>query len=371
MKRTTVAAKCPTSLERSSDKKSSTTLILAVCCFLASILSPAMYGQATGSFSGNILDKSGSAIPGATVKAISQETGLARDGQADNAGHYLIPLLPVGNYAVHVDATGFQSAESRDLRLQIDEARELDFSLVPATVVTTVAVTGDAVAIETANPSLGQVITSQQVSQLPLNGRDFVQLATLTAGATAETNPNSFFTAGSDSEVAARGSFSLSVGGSRPNATDWLLDGVDNNELTAGGVGVYSSIDDIQEFKVLTYTYSAEYGTRAGPTVLITTKSGGNDFHGSLFEFVRNTDLDAKADFDTTTPKFNLNQFGGSFGGPIRRNKTFFFVDAEQKDQREGITFTGLVPSLAMRTGDFSADAFGSPVSGLVIANPN
>ena len=197
----------------------------------------------------------------------------------------------------------FKAPSPKDLHLQVDEARELDFSLAPATVVTTVAVTGDAVAVETANPSLGQVITSQQVSQLPLNGRDFVQLATLTAGATAETNPNSFFTSGSDSEVAARGSFSLSVGGSRPNSTDWLLDGVDNNELTAGGIGIFSSIDDIQEFKVLTYTYSAEYGTRAGPTVLVTTKSGTNDLHGSLFEFVRNTDLDAKSYFATPTGK--------------------------------------------------------------------
>ena len=183
-------------------------------------------------------DKSGSAIPGATVIATSQATGLARDTKADASGHYLLPLLPVGIYTVHVDATGFQSAESKDLRLQVDEARELDFSLVPATVVTTVAVSGEAVAVESANPSLGQVITSQEVSQLPLNGRDFVQLATLTAGATAETNPNSFFTSAASSEVAARGPFSLSVGGSRPNSTDWLLDGVDNNELTAGGIGI-------------------------------------------------------------------------------------------------------------------------------------
>ena len=204
-----------------------------------------------------------------------------------------------------------------------------------------------------------------------MNGRDFVQLATLTAGATAETNPNSFFTPGSDSEVAARGSFSLSVGGSRPNSTDWLLDGVDNNELTAGGIGIFSSIDDIQEFKVLTYTYSAEYGTRAGPTVLVTTKSGTNDWHGSLFEFVRNTDLDAKSYFSTTTPKFNLNQFGGAVGGPIRRNKTFFFVDSEQKYQRRGTPFTGLVPSLAMRSGDFTNDPFGNAISGLGIVNPN
>ena len=187
----------------------------------------------------------------------------------------------------------------------------------------------------------------------------------------AETNPNSFFTSAASSEVAARGPLSLSVGGSRPNSTDWLLDGVDNNELTAGGIGIYSSIDDIQEFKVLTYTYSAEYGTRAGPTVLVTTKGGSNNFHGTLFEFVRNTDLDAKSYFANSIEKFNLNQFGGGIGGPIRKNKTFFFVDGEQKYQLHEIPFTGLVPSLAMRTGDFSSDPFGTPVSGLVIVNPN
>ncbi len=338
---------------------------------MASAMSPALYAQARGSFSGNIVDKSGSVVPGASVTVTAQSTGQVRVVKSDAAGHYDVPLLAVGSYNIRVDASGFQSTETKDLQLQVDEARELDFTLPPATVTTTVTVSGAAVAVETANPSLGQVITSQEVAQLPLNGRDFVQLATLTAGATAETNPNSFFTSGSDSEVAARGSYSLSVGGSRPNSTDWLLDGVDNNELTAGGIGIFSSIDDIQEFKVLTYTYSAEFGTRAGPTVLVSTKSGTNNFHGSLFEFVRNTDLDAKADFDTTTPKFNLNQFGGSIGGPFLRNKLFFFVDGEQKYQREGITFTGLVPSLAMRTGDFSADPFGNPVSGLVIANPN
>ena len=351
-------------------------LPIAAVFALALAFSPALHAQARGSFSGNIVDKSGSAVPGASLTVTSQTTGQVRAVKTDPTGHYDVPLLPVGTYNVRVDASGFQSTETKDLQLQVDEARELDFTLTPATVVTTVNVSGSAVAVETANPSLGQVITAHEVADLPLNGRDFVQLATLTAGATAETNPNSFFTSGSDSEVAARGSFSLSVGGSRPNSTDWLLDGVDNNELTAGGIGVFSSIDDIQEFKVLTYTYSAEFGTRAGPTVLVTTKSGTNDFHGSLFEFVRNTDLDAKGDFDVTTPKFNLNQFGGSFGGPLRRNKLFFFVDGEQKDQREGITFTGLIPSLAMRSGDFSADPFGNPVSAsgsfvAAIANPN
>jgi hypothetical protein len=334
------------------------------------------WGQATGSFSGTVTDKSGSVISGATVTTTSQGTGLSRASKTDDAGHFLIPLLPVGIYTLRVEFQGFRAAETKDLRLQVDEARELDFSLSPSSVATQVEVSADAVAVETANPSLGQVITAQQVAQLPLNGRDFVQLATLTPGATAESNPNSFFTQGADSEVAARGSFSLSVGGSRPNSTDWILDGVDNNELTAGGIGTFSSIDDIEEFKVLTYNYSAQYGTRAGPTVLVTTKSGSNDFHGSLFEFLRNTSLDAKSFFATSTEKFNLNQYGGSIGGPIRKNKTFFFVDGEQKDQLHGIAFTGLVPSAAMHTSaaqpyaDFTNDAFGNPAFNIFQATP-
>jgi hypothetical protein len=377
MKSTQIAANCFKSVNFLARAGCFGTLLSLVVCVLLMTFAPAARGQENGSFSGNVDDKSGSAIPEANVAVTSQATGLERDTKTDSTGHYLVPLLPVGTYAVKVSAPGFQTAESKDLRLQVNEARELDFTLGPANVTESVTVSGEAVAVETTNPSLGQVITSQQVSQLPLNGRDFVQLATLTAGATAETNPGSFFNASPDSEVAARGSYSLSVGGSRPNSTDWLLDGVDNNELTAGGIGIFSSIDDIQEFKVLTYTYSAEYGTRAGPTVLVTTKSGTNNLHGSLYEFVRNTDFDARGDFDTSTPKFNLNQFGGSVGGPIRKNKTFFFVDGEQKYQREGITFTGLLPSTAMRGGDFSADPFGNTLSGIgssftpVIANPN
>ena len=371
MNRTNVAAECPVPVKSAAIFSFQRLLVLFTICVLWGLANPSLQGQATGSFAGTVQDRSGAAVPGADVTATSEGTGLARDVKTDGTGHYSIPLLPVGNYSVRVDAASFQSAVTNGLRLQVDEARELNFSLSVASQSSVVDVTDNPVAIETANPSLGQVITSQQVAQLPLNGRDFVQLATLTAGATAETNPNSFFTQGSDSEVAARGSFSLSVGGSRPNATDWLLDGVDNNELTAGGIGVFSSIDDIQEFKVLTYTYSAEYGTRAGPTVIVTTKSGTNALHGSLFEFVRNTAFDAKGDFDTTTPKFNLNQFGGSLGGPIKKDKTFFFVDGEQKYQRQGITFTGLIPSLAMRTGDFSADPYGNPQTGLVVANPN
>jgi len=329
---------------------------------LALLLSPVLYGQTTGSFSGNVLDQSGSSISGATVTATSQETGVARESKTDGAGHYLIPLLPVGIYTLHVEFAGFQTVEAKNVHLQVDEARGLDLTLALASVASLVEVLASAVAVETSNPSLGQVITAQQVTQLPLNGRDFVQLATLTPGTTQETNATSFFNGGANSEVSARGSFSLSVGGSRANSTDWLLDGNDNNELTAGGIAILSSIDSIQEFKVLTYNYSAEYGTRAGPTVLVTTKSGSNDFHGSLFEFLRNTSLDARSFFSVLPEKFNLNQFGGSIGGPIRKNKTFFYLDGEQKYQRLGVTFTGLVPTQAMRNGDFSADPFGNQI---------
>src|SRR6266478_4821150 len=342
---------------------SNKALLVVVFCLVVLSVSPLLYGQANGSISGTVSDKTGSVISGATVKILSQGTGISREAKTDDTGHYLVPLLPVAYYTVHVESQGFQSAEQKDVRLQVDEHRELDFTLVPASVSSTVEVSATEVAVQTTNPTLGQVITSEQVSQLPLNGRDFVQLATLTPGVTQETNPNSFFNGGPSSEVSARGTYSLSVGGSRAQSTDWLYDGVDNNELTAGGIGILPSIDAIQEFKVLTYNYSAEYGTRSGPTVLVTTKSGSNQFHGSLFEFFRNTSLDARSYFAASREKFNLNQYGGSLGGPIRKDKTFFFLDYQGRRQRKGVAFNGFVPTAAMRTGDFSSDLFGVPLA--------
>jgi Carboxypeptidase regulatory-like domain len=326
-----------------------------------------LYGQASGSFGGTVADKAGAVISSASVTVTSQATGLSRDAKSDDSGHYLIPLLPIGDYTIRVESQGFQTAAQKDIRLQIDEHREINFTLVPASVSSTVEVSATQVAVDATNPTLGQVITSEEVANLPLNGRNFVQLATLTPGTTASTSPVSFFNGAASSEASTRGSFSLSVGGSREQSTDWLLDGNDNNQIDEGGIAIFSSIDDIQEFKVLTYTYSAEYGERAGPTVLVTTKSGSNKFHGSLFEFFRNTVLDASTPFVNTTPKYNLNQFGGSFGGPIVKDKTFFFVDYQAKMQRRGIPFTGVVPSTAMTTPDangnfnYNLDPFGNP----------
>ncbi len=334
---------------------------LAFVYFIIFAAGQPLFGQATGSISGTVTDMTGAAVPGAKVTVTAPATGLSRSSKTNEAGEYIIPLLGVANYNIQVEQSGFQNAAAQDVRLQVDEHRELDFKLSPATVQSTVEVSATTVAVQTSDATLGQVITSQQVTDLPLNGRDFVQLATLMPGTAQETNPNSFFNGGPSSEASARGSFSLSVGGSRANTTDWLLDGNDNNELTSGAISILSSIDSIQEFKVLTYNYSAEWGTRGGPTVLVTTKSGSNQFHGSVFEFFRNTDLDARSFFAASTEKFNLNQFGFSLGGPVKKDKVFFFADFEQKDQRHGIPFTGLVPSVAQRTGDFSHDAFGQP----------
>jgi len=313
-----------------------------------------LLGQGTGSLLGNVEDKTGAALPGATVTATSQGTGISRNTDTDDTGHFLLPLLPIGTYTLRVSAQGFQTVEEKDIKLQVDESREVNFSLNPAAVQQTIEVSGTAVAVETTNPTLGQVITSQQVAQLPLNGRDFVQLATLTPGTTQETNPNSFSNGAASSEVAIRGSFSLSVGGSRPNSTDFLLDGIDNNELTSGGIAILPNIDALQEFKVLTYNYSAEYGTRGGPAVLLTTKSGTNQFHGNLFEFLRNTDLNARNFFAPTRGAFIQNQFGGSIGGPIKKNNLFFFGDYQGRQTRQGITFVGQVPTPKMLMGDFT-----------------
>src|SRR5260370_31868307 len=188
-------------------------VLVGVFCSFAFSVCPLLFGQATGSLSGPISDKAGAVVSGATVKATSRDTGLAREGKTDDSGHYLIPLLPVSYYTIRVEAQGFQTTEQKDIRLQVDEHREVDFALNPASVTTSGEVSATEVAVETANPTLGQVITSEQVAELPLNGRDFVQLATLTPGTTQETNPTSFFNAGPSSEASTRGTFSLSLDG--------------------------------------------------------------------------------------------------------------------------------------------------------------
>ncbi len=339
------------------------TVLLSALGLALCLLTSNIYAQATGTILGEVKDVSGSVVSGATVTIVEQNTGVSRPIKTDDSGRYTANLLPVGLYTIQVDLAGFQQGVQKDVRLEVQGTREVDFTLAPATVRQGVTVTATPVEVQSTTSALSQVIHSQQVADLPLNGRDFVQLALLTPGTTQGVQPSDFFGGGigSGSEVSIRGSYSLSVGGSRENRTDWLYDGVDNNELTAGGIAVLPSIDALQEFKVLTFDYSAQYGTRAGPTVILTSKSGTNQFHGTVFEFLRNTDLNARNFFSPTNPKYNQNQFGGSIGGPIIKDKTFFFFDYQNTLIRQGLPSVTQVPPLLERQGNFTESFPGAP----------
>jgi hypothetical protein len=330
--------------------------------FACSILLPGLAkAQATGSITGTVSDPVGSIVAGATVTITNVNTNESRVVMANNDGRFTANLLPIGNYKIQVTATSFQNAIRNGILLENQATPEINFTLQPGSVNSTISVEANSVAVETTDSSLSQVVHSQQVSDMPLNGRNFVELATLAPGTSAGNQPNDFFAGGGGSETSIRGSFSLSVGGSRENRTDWLYDGLDNNELTSGGIGIVPSIDALQEFNVLTYNYSVQYGTRAGPTVLLTSKSGTNRFHGTVFDFLRNTDLNASSYFSPVNPEYIRNQFGGSVGGPIRKDKTFFFFDYQGTRSIQGIPSLTQVPTMLERQGNFTESFPGFP----------
>jgi hypothetical protein len=322
-----------------------------------------VWAQATGHIAGTVIDTSGAAVPDAKVTLISQGTAIERTAQTDASGTYIIALVPVGFYTIRVEKPQFKTAETTDIKLQVDENREVDFTLSLGQTNEQVQVSANPVSVNTTDATVGQVITSEQVADLPLNGRDFVQLATLGPGTVSTTDKGSFFNGSASSEVSIRGGFSLSANGSRENQTDWRLDNVDNNEVSAGGIAILPSIDAIQEFKVVTSNYSAEYGYRSGPTVLLTTKWGTNQIHGTAYEFLRNTVLDAKDFFASDRGKFIQNQWGVSLGGPVKKDKIFYFFNYEEKRQREGLTFLAQVPTALERSGDFTESFPGFPAT--------
>lgn len=335
--------------------------VVAMLALLALI--PAFsFAQTTGTISGTVTDQTGAVIPKATVTLTQTATSTIRSVTTDASGHYVGSLLPLGPYQMSVSANGFQTTKKAGIDLEAEASLTVNFTMVPASASSTVTVQAAPVAIQTNNASLGQVIHGQQVADMPLNGRNFAELATLAPGVSAGNQPGDFFTQGSgSSEVSIRASFSLSVGGSRENRTEWLYDGVTNQELTAGALAIQPSLDALSQFKVLTSNYSVRYGEGAGPTVLLTTKSGTNSFHGNLFEFLRNTDLNSFAYFAPTRPKFNQNQFGGAIGGPIRKNKLFFFFDYQGTRLVEGIPSAAQVPTALERQGIFTESFPGAP----------
>src|SRR3954451_21493148 len=311
----------------------------------------------TGSIVGSITDTSGGVVSNANVTVTNANTGLAVKTTTDSSGNYAVTTLPVGSYTVAVEAPGFKRAVNTGITVNVQDRIGVNIALELGQVSETVEVTGAAPILQTDTSYLGQVVESQKIVDLPLNGRFFTRLAVLTAG-TLPTAP------GARDE--RTGGFSAN--GVRPYQNNYLLDGIDNNslsqDLTNESSFVYGpSPDAIEEFKVQTNSMSAEFGRSGGAVMNVVIKSGTNAFHGSAFEFLRNSRLDAKNFFDPPTgptPPFKQNQLGAAIGGPVTlpgyngKNRTFFFTDYQGTRIRTAHTFLATVAPLPWRTVNFS-----------------
>ncbi len=318
--------------------------VLTVLCFS----SVAVAQNYRSSLRGRIADPQGAAVAGAKLNLISQETNETRSATSDARGEYVFLLLRPGSYRLEVEQTGFGKFE-KAFELSVNQDLRLDVGLRVGTVqVDDNMIVSSVAPLKYENASLGAVIDNRQVTGLPLDGRNFLELSLLTPGA-APAPPGS---AGS-----VRGDFAFTINGSREDANNFLLDGVYNVDPKLNTFGVKPPVDAIREFEVLTSAYDASLGRSAGAQVNVVLKSGTNGFHGTAYEFLRNQALDARNYFaptDQPTPKYQRNQFGFSFGGPLIKDRTFFFGDYEGLRSREGITRLANVPTARERVGDFS-----------------
>src|SRR5579859_7757773 len=295
----------------------------AVLCLTIS-LAPISAQTTAGAIVGTVTDPSGAVIAGATITVTNMDTNISVKATTDQTGNYVVTPLNVGRYSVSVEAAGFKRSVRSDITLNVQDRLRVDATLEVGAVTDTVEVAAAAPMLETDTSYLGEVVDSQRIVDLPLNGRIFTRLAVLTAGTTPTVH-------GARDE----NSGGFSSNGVRPYQNNYLLDGVDNNSLSEDLVSQQSFVigpppDAIAEFKVQTNSMSAEFGRSGGAVLNVTIKSGTNQLHGTVYEFLRNSALDAKNFFDDPTlpiPEFRLNQFGGSVGGPIAKNRTFFFFD--------------------------------------------
>jgi hypothetical protein len=303
----------------------------------------------TASIVGTVLDSTQASIPGAEVKAVNLDTNYVYRATSDTSGQFSMSPVRIGRYRVEVTATGFKTAVSETITLDVQQRARVDLTLVPGSIQETVEVQATAPLLETDTAERGQVINNRTMSFLPLNGRNAVQLAQLTAGVT-------FSEPGARDETG----FGFSANGARSLQNNFLLDGIDNNSnlpdlLNEANYVVMPSVDALSEFKVQTDSYAAEFGRANGAVVNATIKSGTNQFHGVVYEFLRNDKLDARNFFDVTKPPYRQNQFGVTFGGPVRKDHLFFFGDYEGLRIRQGQTLTALIPTAAQLGGDFSS----------------
>jgi hypothetical protein len=301
------------------------------------------------SLTGKVTDPSGAAIPEAAVTATDVATGQSAKTMTDPTGSYNLPSLSPATYTLTVEKAGFKTSVQTGITLLVDQKATLNAQLEVGNVSTRVEVSGAAPLVETASASVGTVIGERDVVDLPLNVRRFGALATLVPGTTTDNGGFANNQFGSPFSEA-----SYTANGARSASNNSIIDGVDSRNMTFGGFSVSPPPDAVEEFKVQTNIYDAAFGKTAGSTINLVTKSGTNDFHGVLYEFVRNDIFDSTPVFQTSLPEYRRNQFGGSFGGPIKKNKLFFFVNYEELRQIQGGSSTTLVPTAAQLQGDFS-----------------
>ena len=287
---------------------------------------------------GTVQDQSAAPIAGANVTATNLRTGLSRSVVSDEDGDYIINLLPVGDYSIRVERSGFKIGERSPVVLLINGKARVDFVLQVGNVNEKVVVSSSQPVLDTDTSESGQVIESTRVTQLPLNGRQFIQLTLLTPGVVPEVK-------GTLSSPLGLSGFSVNANGARYEDNVFLLDGVVIRDEIYNRLTVSPSVDAIEEFKVHTSNYSAEFGGHGGAQVNISTRSGTNAYHGVVYEFLRNEVLDARNFFDLTKPHFRQNQFGAGLGAPIKRNSTFFFANYEGSRIFKGITITSALPT--------------------------
>jgi hypothetical protein len=327
-------------------------------CFLL-FLASAAWGAVAGSISGTVKDPSGRVIPHATVTARELNTGISHQTYTNSNGYYNLPVLPVGLYELNVQASGFQNYRRKDILLDTGAALTLEASLEIGGDTQTVSVTDDTLHVETVSTQLGEVISGRQMAAVPLNGRSFTDLLSLQPGVAPSTpiSSNTVQDVGATilDPSGTLNPGTISVNGQRETSNFFSVNGSDSEEDVNAGTAIIPNLDAIAEFRIVTSNFDAEYGEFSGGQISVVTKSGGNGLHGSAFNFLRNTDLDARNYFSPTRGAYRQNQFGGTLGGPIRRNKIFFFTDYQGTRQTQGIDTGEIsVPSNADRTGDLS-----------------
>ena len=301
----------------------------------------------TGTISGYVLDPSERAIPNAAVRVENLARSYVRSGYSNSTGHYEFDALPPAEYRLSVSANSFATLTTQAIQVEVDQRVRLDLRPSIAGHETKVVVKEEAPAIQSDSSELGAVLDQTLIHGLPLNERDFLQLAMLLPGVAPPVE---------GSQLSTRGGFAMHANGGREEANNFLLDGVDNNDTDVRGYTLQPSVDAIQEFKTATNSYSAEYGSAAAGQVNVITRSGTNGLHGTVYDYLRNRDLDARNYFDgSEKPQFIRNQFGVGLGGPVIKNSTFFYGSYEGLREDEGQTQLGTVPTAAVRAGDLAS----------------